>query len=238
MVPVGSTKKPVPAKLPCSSTPRIFTTARAERSKTSFTSRLMVEADCSCACAKPAAETTASMPTVNLVRTRAAARRGKIAGALEPESSLITHWRAVEHVARGRRGSSVSPGSSRGHTERGRAEITHGDWRRETPSRIGLRHIRDGARRKRRDIHRIRSLRNLEREDSGEHDNRGSCGRIGGERRHIQLEHEIVRPLPGNPPERLAQQLRPLPAMELVQKIIEVTGRRLLMPLETQKLAD
>src|SRR5581483_8844351 len=50
-VPVGSMKKPVPDISPCSSTPRIFTTALHVRSKTSLTSRLMEEADWSGSCA-------------------------------------------------------------------------------------------------------------------------------------------------------------------------------------------
>ena len=58
------------------------------------------------------------------------------------------------------------------------------------------------------------------------------------QRRHLQLEHEILGPLQGNAPERLPQKFVALPAMKLVQKIIEVTRRRLLMPFQTQQLAD
>jgi len=35
-----------------------------------------------------------------------------------------------------------------------------------------------------------------------------------------------VRPLQGDPPKRFAQKFIPLPAMELMQKIVEISGRR------------
>src|SRR2546421_345076 len=132
-------KKPVPDRSPCSSVPRIFTTAFPDFSKISLTSRLMDAVEDS------GAWTGAEGGVVSSARARAMPPKTASASArLEPESCLITHWRTIQHVTR---------------------------WRRD-------------------------------------------------------------------PPDRFLQEFVPLPAMEFVEKILEVTWRRLLIFFEPQKLAD
>src|ERR1700686_922224 len=98
-------KKPVPESSPYASVPRIFTTALAAFSKMSLTSRLIELVDGS----------SARVSVAQRKRARAKRERDIIPGdrfrrfgnrrsltRLEPESRLITHWRTIEHVARGR----------------------------------------------------------------------------------------------------------------------------------------
>jgi hypothetical protein len=81
-------------------------------------------------------------------------------------------------------------------------------------------------------------LGHLKRKYRRENYDRGRCGRIGSQSGDVHLEHEVVRALPGYTPERLPKELGPLAPMKLVQEVIEITGRRLLMSLQTQKLSD
>jgi len=47
-----------------------------------------------------------------------------------------------------------------------------------------------------------------------------------------------VRAFQANPPKRLAQQFIALPAMEFVKEIFEITGGRLLIPLQSKQPRD
>src|SRR6266850_307118 len=96
-------KKPVPARSPCWSVPRIFTTAFADFSKTSLTSRLMEVVDGSCARARAARAKKVSA-NENRDTARGSDRENNSAARLKSESSLITHWRTIENVARRGRG--------------------------------------------------------------------------------------------------------------------------------------
>src|SRR5438270_11273461 len=122
MVPVGSTKKPVPQISLCSSMPSIFTTALAARAKISLTCWLIAEADCSCAKSKPAPEQKSNANAIAL--------------RLEPESGLITHGDAIEHIAW--RGGSVSLGAFTKTANRLRPETVRADRRCKVPFLFGI----------------------------------------------------------------------------------------------------
>src|SRR5438270_11847840 len=102
-------KKPVPERSPCSSVPRIFTTALPAFSNTSFTSRLIELVEVSAGCGDGAEEAGVSSARTNATApktVKAKARRNVIAedkigrlgnrgligpgAALEPECRLIT----------------------------------------------------------------------------------------------------------------------------------------------------
>src|SRR5438067_11172197 len=102
-------KNPVPQISLCSSTPWILTTALAARPKISLTCSLIVVADCSCAKSR--------LPPDQKIRAIAITLR------LEPESGLITHGDAIEHVTR--RGGSVSLGAFIKSANRLRPEKLH-----------------------------------------------------------------------------------------------------------------
>ena len=102
----------------------ILTTALAARSKSSRTCWLIVaEADCSWAKSKPAPEQKTSANAMT-------ARR------LEPESGLITHGDAIEHVPW--RCGSVSPGAFTKTAKRLRPENLRGDRRCKIPFLVGI----------------------------------------------------------------------------------------------------
>src|SRR5437868_264487 len=106
-MPVGSMKNPVPDKSPCSSVPRILTTALPDFSKISFTSRLIDDACDSGDWAGGDAGVVSSAGAKLAKRAREIAKpkRTIIAGQprrLESESRLITHWRTIQHVTRWR----------------------------------------------------------------------------------------------------------------------------------------
>src|SRR5215475_971139 len=126
-VPVGSTKNPVPQISLCSSTPWILTTALAACSKSSRTWWLIVVADCSWANSKPAPEQ----------KTSANATSARL---LEPESGLITHGDAIEHVAW--RGGSVSLGVLTKTANRLRPQNLRGDRRCKVPFLLGIHRYR------------------------------------------------------------------------------------------------
>src|SRR3954453_13471162 len=102
-------KNPVPESSPCSSVPRIFTTALPAFSKISFTSRLIEDVCDSGDCAGAGAGAVSSARANAAQRLSAAAKakrtviRGEKNRRLEPERCLITHWRTIQHVARRRR---------------------------------------------------------------------------------------------------------------------------------------
>src|SRR6476469_4560382 len=97
-------KNPVPERSPCSSVPRIFTTALPDFSKISFTSRLMEAVDDSgdWAGAGGAGVSSAWATVVERMNAVAAEKptnfTGEKARWLEPERCLITHWRTIQHV--------------------------------------------------------------------------------------------------------------------------------------------
>src|SRR6195256_2114513 len=134
-MPVGSTKKPVPKISLCSSTARIFTTALEAGSKTSLTARLIELADCSCACAR--LTTAIKLKAKAILDTAADWDRKKNPGlSLEPESCLITHWNAIEHIAR-RRGSPVSVGALIRIAKGAGAQNARRDGRSQVPFGVG-----------------------------------------------------------------------------------------------------
>src|SRR5438045_1542721 len=104
-MPAGSMKNPVPESSPCSSAPRIFTTAFPAFSKISFTSRLIdvVEDSADCVGAGPGVVSSARTNAAQRISAVAKAKRTVIAGEktrrLEPERCLITHWRSEEHTS-------------------------------------------------------------------------------------------------------------------------------------------
>src|SRR5450631_1599281 len=120
-------KKPVPANSPCSSVPRTFTTALADLSKTSLTSRLIEVVDGPCARARAATAKNASTKE-NRDTTPRSDRENDSGARLEPESGLITHWRTIENVARKRRGP-VSVGAVINSVQELRTQITRRDRR-------------------------------------------------------------------------------------------------------------
>src|ERR1043166_9136198 len=95
-------KKPVPANSPCSSVPRTLTTALADLSKTSLTSRLIDVVDGSSA-RRQAVTARQANPKENQETERTDRENDSVA-SLKSESGLITHWRTIENVARRRRG--------------------------------------------------------------------------------------------------------------------------------------
>jgi hypothetical protein len=52
------------------------------------------------------------------------------------------------------------------------------------------------------------------------------------------LQHEIVSAFEANAPKRLAQQFIALPTVEFVEKIFEISGRRLLIPFQAKQPRD
>ena len=81
-------------------------------------------------------------------------------------------------------------------------------------------------------------LINLQRNDCGAYkDGRGS-NRIRSEGPNVQPEHKIVSAFPADPPKWLAEQFIALPAMKLVEKIFEITRRRLLVTLQPKQPRD
>src|SRR2546430_9592536 len=158
---------------------------------------------------------------------------------LEPESRLITHWRTIKHVTRRRR-DPVSFGTVFDSANERRAQIAGRDRIGKTPLRI-----RQGSRRRdhrdailSRDLHGLGGLVNLQGNHRGADEQRRDRGRVGSQAGNIEPEQEVLRALERDAPDRFLQELVPLPAMEFVQEIIEVTWRRLLIFLEPQKLAD
>src|SRR3954452_19723003 len=153
-------KNPVPERSPCSSVPRILTTALPAFSKTSLTSRLIELVDASAGCCGggvpggSSARANATAPktvTANARRSVIAenktgrfGNRGRSGAGpgLEPESRLITHWGTIEHVARRRR-DPVSFGAVFDSTNKRWAKVAGRDWSGEAPVRIrqrGCRH--------------------------------------------------------------------------------------------------
>src|SRR2546423_2365339 len=223
-------KNPVPDRSPCSSVPRIFTTAFPDFSKISLTSRLMDAVEDS------GAWTGAEGGVVSSARARAMPPKTASASArLDPESCLITHWRTIQHVTRWRR-DPVSFGAS---ADKRWAEVAGRDRIGKAPVRIRQRRGRhDRGAILGRDIHGLGGLINLQRNYRRADHERGRQGRIGSEAGNIEPKQEVLGPLQRDPPDRFLQEFVPLPAMEFVEEILEVTWRRLLIFFEPQKLAD
>src|SRR2546430_8685590 len=129
-------KNPVPDKSPCSSVPRIFTTAFPDFSKISLTWRLMDAVEGS------GAWTAAEGGVVSSARATATPPKNASASArLEPESCLITHWSTIQHVTRSRRGP-VSFGAVFDSADKRWAEAAGRDRIGKAPVRIRPRRAR------------------------------------------------------------------------------------------------
>src|SRR5438270_3301223 len=123
-------KNPVPDKSPCSSVPRIFTTAFPDFSKISLTSRLMDAVEDS------GAWTAAEAGVVSSARATATPPKSASATAsLKPKSCLITHWSTIQHVTRWRRGP-VSFGAVFDSADKRWAEVAGRDRIGKAPVRI------------------------------------------------------------------------------------------------------
>src|SRR4051812_16304034 len=199
-------KKPVPKSFPCSSTARTLTTDLRDRSKMSFTSRLTESADCCCAAAKLAVRRKASAkkPLCIAETARSGARFGS-----EAQRRLITHRRAVEHITWSR-GTSVSVRSWVRHPKRFRGERARCDRLRETPVGVFIvcGHCCRSSLLRRRDIRRrvrIRIAHDVDRQDTCTDENCRGRDPIRSQRGHAQVEHEIMRALQRDAPERLLE---------------------------------
>src|ERR1700730_4283415 len=202
-MPVGSTKKPVPKISLCSSTARILTTALAARSKTSLTSRLIELADCSCA--RDRLTSAIKLKAKAILNTAADWDRKENPGPwLEPESCLITHWNAIEHIAR-RRGSPVSVGALIRTAKGTSAKNARRDGRSQIPFGVGTDRRSEGGLGIGGKTSRFRRLINFKRDHGRANQQCGCGGGIRSQRRHIEAEHEIMRALQANSPERLTQ---------------------------------
>src|ERR1700682_3255452 len=232
-MPVGSTKKPVPKISLCSSTARILTTALEARSKTSLTSRLIELADCSC----PRARSTSAIKLKAKAILNTAAdwdRKENPGPSLEPESCLITHGNAIQHIAR-RRGSPLSVGALIRFAQGTSAQNARRDGRSQVPFRVGTNRRSEGGLGTGGKTSRVRRLINFERDDGRANQQRGYGRRIRSQRRNIEAEHEIMRALQADSPERLTQQFIALAAVKLMQKILEISRRRLLVPFQPKQ---
>jgi hypothetical protein len=208
----------------------------AQRSKIDLTSCAIELAGMSCARSKPIApkKVSAKIPKERVNECR----KGNSGRPLKIESRLITHGSTVEHVA-WRCCGPLSVGAFSEVPAKRETKITGRDWFGQAPvAVISYGRNAQHAPRLLREISGLRGLINLEGNYSRTNeDGRGGDG-IGSERRHIQPEHEIVRALQTDAPERLTQEFVTLTAMKFVQEIIEVTWRRLLVPFQAQQLAD
>src|SRR5947209_5724623 len=192
-------KNPVPERSPCSSVPRIFTTAFPDFSKISLTSRLMDAVEDS------GAWTAAEGGVVSSARATATPPKNASASArLEPESCLITHWSTIQHVTRWCRGP-VSFGAVFDSADERWAEVAGRDRIGKAPVRIRpCRGSHNWGAILGRDIHGLGSLINLQRNYRRADHKRRRHGGIGRKARHIKTEQEVLRPRQRVPSARLA----------------------------------
>src|ERR1043166_7209112 len=216
----------------------------------------MEAADCSCAKTEVAERNNSTLIPSELEEPRfitfgdatgsfdfASLRSGR-RRALAPSKThrrLITHGNAIQDVTRRRSGvAGVSVAIFRTAKRFDiRAKESRRDRRRETQSSLIFRGQVKGGLLARGKISALRRLLiNPNRHDRCA-DEHGRDGRgIRSEPRQVQPEHELVRAIETQPPQRLTQQFIALTAMKLVQEILEIARGRLLVPLQPKQRRD
>src|ERR1044071_6929711 len=209
-------KKPVPERSPCWSVPRTFTTALADLSKISLTSRLIEVVEGSGAL-DASAEGAGSWARAKVTQARKGTKNRKVITGknnprignrcfpgLKPESRFITHRRTIKHVTRRRR-DPVSFGAVFDRANERRAKIAGRDRIGQAPGGILQRSRNGGSAILGRDIHRLGGLVNFQGNDRCTDQDCRHRGRIGSEPWKVQAEKEILGSLQANAPERFAQ---------------------------------
>src|SRR5262245_13773026 len=216
------------------------------RSKVSLTRSLPGLPGCSCARSNLAHRTKISANAVlrDIVRRRFLTcdtgtrkpRNGlRTTSYLKSESRLITHGDAIEHVAR--RGS-VSLGAFIKTANRLRPENLRSYRRCEAPLSFRTRRHRQSRRALQGNTFRLRLLINLQRNDCGTDQDGCDSSWIRGKRLNIQPKHETMSPFETDAPQRLAKHFIALPAMKFMEEILEITGWRLFIALQSKQPRD